>query len=171
MRVARYNALRALNFICSNRVVIPERCRFFINPQSTKCRRYAVLMPGLKIFHACLTSPFRLNAHTFPNNIQSNPAAMLLFGRAPKFLYLILYPIFLYPTFLYPTFLYPTFLYPTFLYPTFLYPTFLYPTFLDPTFLYPTFLDPTFLYPILLIPALARSARVAGGGSDYLLIS
>jgi hypothetical protein len=97
MRVAGYNALRALNFICSNRVVIQERCRFFINPQSTKCRRYAVLMPGLKIFHACLTSPFRLNAHTFPNNIQSNPAAMLLFGRAPKFLYPILYPIFLHP--------------------------------------------------------------------------
>jgi hypothetical protein len=97
MRVARYNALRALNFICSNRVVIPERCRFFINPQSTKCRRYAVLMPGLKIFHACLTSPFRLNAHNFPNNIQSNPGAMLLFGRAPKFLYPILYPRFLHP--------------------------------------------------------------------------
>jgi hypothetical protein len=101
MRVAGYNALRALNFICSNRVVIPQRCRFFIYPQSTKCRRYAVLMPGLKIFHACLTSPFRLNAHTFPNNIQSNPAAMLLFGRAPKFLYPILYPIFLHPIFLY----------------------------------------------------------------------
>jgi hypothetical protein len=97
MRVAGYNALRALNFICSNRVVIQEGCRFFINPQSTKCRRYAVPMPGLKICHACLTSPFRLTAHTFPNNIQSNPAAMRLFGRAPKFLYPILYPIFLHP--------------------------------------------------------------------------
>jgi hypothetical protein len=156
MRVAGYNALRTLNFICSNRVVIPQRCRFFINPQSTKCRRYAVLMPGLKIFHACLTSPFRLNAHTFPNNIQSNPAAMLLFGRAPKFLYPILYPIFLHPIFLHPIFLYPIFLYPIFLYPIFLYPIFLYPL-----FLYPTLLDP-----ILLIPALARSG-VAGGGCDY----
>jgi hypothetical protein len=161
MRVAGYNALRALNFICSNRVVIPQRCRFFINPQSTKCRRYAVLMPGLKIFHACLTSPFRLNAHTFPNNIQSNPAAMLLFGRAPKFLYPILYPIFLHPIFLCPIFLYPIFLYPIFLYPMFLYPIFLYPIFLNPTLL---------LDPILLIPALARSG-VAGGGCDYLLIS
>jgi hypothetical protein len=145
MRVAGYNALRALNFICSNREVIPQRYRFFINPQSTKCRRYAVLLPGLKIFHACLTSPFRLNAHTFPNNIQSNPAAMLLFGRAPKFLYPILYPIFLHPIFLYPIFLYPI-------------------------FLYPIFLNPTLLDPILLIPALARSG-VAGGGCDYLLIS
>jgi hypothetical protein len=170
MRVAGYNALRALNFICSNRVVIQERCRFFINPQSTKCRRYAVLMPGLKIFHACLTSPFRLNAHTFPNNIQSNPAAMLLFGRAPKFLYPILYPIFLHPISISISYISVSYFCILYFYILFLYPIFLYPIFLYPLFLYPIFLNPTLLDPILLIPALARSG-VAGGGCDYLLIS
>jgi hypothetical protein len=69
----------------------------FYKSAVTKCRRYAVLMPGFKIFHACLTSSFRLNGHTFPNNIQSNPAEMLLFGRAPKFLHPILYPILPHP--------------------------------------------------------------------------
>jgi hypothetical protein len=46
MRVAGYNALCALNFTCSNRVVIQERCRFCINLQSAKCVGCPVLMPG-----------------------------------------------------------------------------------------------------------------------------
>jgi hypothetical protein len=170
MRVARYNALRALNFICSNRVVIPERCRFFLNPQSTKCRRYAVLMPGLKIFHACLTSPFRLNAHTFPNNIQSNPAAMLLLGRAPKFLYPILYPIGISTSYCY--ILYFCILHFCILHFCILNFCILNFCILHFCILHfcILFLYPTFLDPILLIPALARSG-LAGGGSDYLLVS
>jgi hypothetical protein len=85
-----------------------------------------------------LTSPFRLNAHTFPNNIQSNPAAMLLFGRAPKFLYPILVFCILNFCILYFYILYFCILhfcilnfcilnfYILFLYPIFLYPIFLY---------------------------------------------